>query len=473
MKSLFVRPLQLLGLVFTVSLMAVLVVLALFTSSDFERIRSVRAHVNRTRLLQGIEIALEGLRIEPLPGAVVAGRIAEIRRNLELLPVEGGPIGRITAERVQTLEQLLSQTGTRSVVAVPQALELVDVMLKRETQIQGDLLDAVYADIRFERRVALMAFVGLPSLVFLVLWLLRERIFRPIGNLSALLSRLSEHDFAPVTLDRIDPLMRPLFENYNHMVTRLAQLEEATRTRTQSLEQEVRAAAGALLKQQQSLARAERLAAAGEVSATLAHELRNPIAGIHVTLANLLSESDDPAVQDRIRLVMAELQRITRLLNGLLQQSRHVPEPHRDVCVGALARELAALLAYQLPAHIRLVVDAPEDLHCRAPEDGLRQALLNLVLNAVEALQTSAGTVRVVIERHGTGIVLSVIDDGPGFPEAWLTGGVRPFATSRESGTGLGLAIARRFARDLGGELTIANIEPHGAAVTLSLPCRD
>ncbi|MFO1320637.1 MAG: HAMP domain-containing sensor histidine kinase [Burkholderiales bacterium] len=476
MKALVMRPFQLIGLVFAVTLLVALGVLALFTWTDFERIQTVRARVERTRLLQDAGTSLK--RAEEDMKVRGSGReddawLRAVRRDFEHIPVLGGPVGPVTRERLDTLNRLLEHAKTRPDPAIREARALVETMLERETQIQAQLLDTVFEDIRLERRVALAALVGFPCLVVLLLWALRQRILRPIGNLGALLSRLSEGDRAPVSLTGIDPLLVPLFENYNQMVTRLAQLEESTRSRTLSLEQEVRAATGTLLKQQQSLARAERLATAGEVSATLAHELRNPIAGIHVTLSNLRSELKDPGVQRRIDLVIAELQRVTRLLNGLLQQSSHVPEPRRTVRVCALVQELATLVRYQLPSQVRLEVDAPDDFSCPVPEDGLRQALLNLVLNAVEALPPAGGTVSIGIERQPDRLCFRVLDDGPGFPDDLLGGGARAFVTSRETGTGLGLAIVKRFARDLGGELAFSNHEPHGACATLTLPRHD
>jgi signal transduction histidine kinase len=170
-------------------------------------------------------------------------------------------------------------------------------------------------------------------------------------------------------------------------------------------------------------------------------------------------------------MVIAELHRLTRLLNGLLQQSSHVPEPPRMVRVNQLVQELATLIRYQLPSHVRLVTHAPEELRCRVPEDGIRQAVLNLVLNSVAVLGDAPGTVTIDVEYRNGALSIQVLDDGPGFPETLLSGGIRPFVTSRESGTGLGLAIVKRFARDLGGELTIANRTPRGARATLTLPC--
>jgi signal transduction histidine kinase len=203
----------------------------------------------------------------------------------------------------------------------------------------------------------------------------------------------------------------------------------------------------------------------------LAHELRNPIAGILLSLENMRRELPDAILRERMDAVVAELQRLTRLLNGLLQQSSHVPEPPRTVGVHQLLQELATLIRYQLPAHVRLTMHAPEGLRCRLPEDGIRQAVLNLVLNSVAVLGDTAGTVIVDVEYSHGALAIAVLDDGPGFPLTMLSGGVRPFVTSRESGTGLGLAIVKRFARDLGGELAIANRAPRGACVTLTLPC--
>ena len=115
-------------------------------------------------------------------------------------------------------------------------------------------------------------------------------------------------------------------------------------------------------------------------------------------------------------------------------------------------------------------MDNQDELRCRLPEDAVRQAVLNLVLNSVAAMGDTPGKVTIQIAHVKNTLSIEVLDDGPGFPEALLSGGIRPFVTSRESGTGLGLAIVKRFARDLGGELTVTNRAPRGACVTLSLP---
>ena len=473
MKALLLRPTQLLVLTFVLALTLALGALSLFTWLDFKRIESIRAHVNRTTLLEESLSVLKEvqLKLATRDSSPDREKLELARSDLAQIPTRGGPIRAYTRERLDRLDRLLTQAETQPQAALPPTLSLLGEMLERENRIQLELLDTVYDSTRLESRLSLAALVAFPTLVLLALWALRQRVFRPIGDLKNFLSRLANGDFTPVVLTHIDPLLLPLFQNYNRLVNRLEQLEQANRQRTLSLEQEVRAATQALLQQQQTLSRAERLAAAGEVSAMLAHELRNPIAGIQLSLENMRRELPDATLRERMDAVIAELQRLTRLLNGLLQQSSHVPEPPRTVSVHRLLQELATLIRYQLPAHVRLTMHAPEGLRCRLPEDGIRQAVLNLVLNSVAVLGDTPGTVIVDAEYSHGALAIAVLDDGPGFPLTMLSGGVRPFVTSRESGTGLGLAIVKRFARDLGGELAIANRAPRGACVTLTLPC--
>lgn len=466
MKSILLRPTRLVGVVLALALLAALGSLSLFTWLDFERIQSIRSHVNRTSLLEDSLIRLKDLH----EGEIDPGKLQAVRGYLSQIPVKGAPVGTYMHDRLEQLERLLGQAEQQPGTALPQAVALLGEMLERENRIQLEQLDTVYEYTRRDLQLAIAALLGFPCLALLMLWALRQRVLRPIADLRIFLSRLSNGDFAPVSLQGIDPLLLPLFENYNQMVNRLEQLEQSNRQRTVSLEQEVRSATQVLLQQQQSLARTERLAAAGEVSATLAHELRNPIAGIQVTLANFRREFQDPVLQDRMDLVIGELNRITRLLNALLQQSKHVPETPRTLDVNALLQDLVTLIRYQLPPQIQLTTEVPADLRCRLPEDEVRQAVLNLVLNSVAAIGDAAGKVAIRVEYRNASLWIEIIDDGPGFPDLLLTGGIRAFVTSRESGTGLGLAIVKRFAHDLGGELQIANCLPHGARVTLRLP---
>jgi signal transduction histidine kinase len=261
-----------------------------------------------------------------------------------------------------------------------------------------------------------------------------------------------------------------LFENYNRLVTRLEVLEAEHRSRAESLESEVRLAVKALLGQQRALARAERLAAMGEMAAGLAHELRNPLAGMRMGLSNLQSDLSDPELRERVALVLSELDRLTRLLNSQLSEAQHAPEPSRPCEVKAMVDELVRLLRFQIPESIQLDVSIESGLRCVLPGDRLRQAVINLALNSVQALGEKGGAVTIRAYGEAERLVMEVSDDGPGLPPRLLTSTAQPFVTHREGGTGLGLAMVRRLAIDLGGELTLENLEPRGALARLVLP---
>jgi signal transduction histidine kinase len=224
------------------------------------------------------------------------------------------------------------------------------------------------------------------------------------------------------------------------------------------------------LEQQTSLARAERLAAIGEVSAKLAHEIRNPIAGIQMAFNNLRREIDDKQQCERMGLIDSELKRLARLLTEMLDQSRHAPEESTDFDLAQLTRDLLVLTRYQLAETIQLTTDIPQPLPVHLPESGMRQALLNLLLNAADAFEGRAGLVTIKAGVERSVLLIEVSDNGPGFSHDMLTQGIRPFRTERQHGTGLGLAMVQRFVKEMGGSINLDNVAPHGARVSLSIP---
>jgi two-component system NtrC family sensor kinase len=346
----------------------------------------------------------------------------------------------------------------------------IQEVIETEHTSQAQLIGGLEKQAERQMRLELTAPLALLAVGVVLIPITRRRIIKPLNAFGRQLSSLAEGRFTPAPLDEVDPLLLPLHRNFNELVRRLQQLEAAHRARTTSLEEEVRAATGALLEQHRSLARAERLAATGELAASVAHELRNPLAGIQMTLSNLRSELQDPELVERVDLIINELSRLTRLLNEIVDASRHAPEPPRNVDLAGVVDDMLTLTRCQLPPQVHLESQIPFDLTCKLPQDRLRQALLNLLLNAAAVLSDRGGTVTVAAAREGNQVRITVSDDGPGFPAQLLQDGIRPFFSTRERGTGLGLPMVRRFARDVGGTLTLANREPHGACVTLLLP---
>lgn len=454
----------------------VLVVLGGMIWRNFERFETMRGYVSYSHRIQqvasDIQAALTDYFIfqhKQLNGQRLSRLSAEIvelaRNDYHVAPETPGKLDELS-------RTVLALTATNSTPEqqegrLLQALNITSAMMDGETLKREGLMEDVGQSTRTEVE---LAFGTVASLLLLVGLFLRFRILAPLHDLKQLLLRLAREDYTPIGTQKIDPLLLPVFNSYNEMVRHLAELEEAKRHYAESLEAEVRSATRALLEQQADLARNERLAAVGELAAGIAHELRNPLAGIQMSCANLRNEMDNPEQAERMSLIIEELKRMSRLLNELLDQSKHTPAPIREFNLPTLVRELVSLTRYQIPPEIRLDFDGPERLMCRLPECRLRQSLLNLILNAAQAMGRDAGTIRIEAQRDGERIALTVTDDGPGFSREMLETGIRPFATGRPGGTGLGLAMVQRFVRELGGQLALANAEPHGARVRMLLP---
>lgn len=467
------RPARLRGLALLALLCSVLAVLCGTIWRNLDRMDRVQSYVGYSHRIQDAGLSLQQALVDVISGGVLrAAQLERIAVKIRALANEDAHLSPQTPEKLRKVINSLANADEESEdngkAQLFDALREMHEILDAETDQREKVLEEVSREALAELGLATLILV---AILLLTWFFLRRRILNPLHDLRQLLLNLAKEDFTPIATDHLDPLLVPVFNSYNDMVRHLGELEETKRMYAQSLEAEVRNATQALLEQQRSLASAEKLAAVGELAAGLAHELRNPLAGIQMSCANLRKEIADPDQCERLDLIGGELKRMTRLLNELLDQGRQTPPASTDFNLAALVKELIALTRYQIPEQIALTYDVPDDLICHLPSCGLRQALLNLILNAAQALENSPGKVHLVARRENGIARIEVSDDGPGFNEDILKHGIRAFSTSRIRGTGLGLAMVQRFARDLGGRIELSNRWPHGANVRLILPC--
>lgn len=481
MKSLSTKPVQHRVLAFLVLMLLALAILGVMIGRNLHHFNSALAHVSYSHSVQHVSAELQQSLIEYLTESIsvafpevltrTESALNKTLQQIETLKAESGLWSPETQKSMDSVRRLLAEDSdldrVEKNIRLINALKLLSQTLDNEVLRRDQLLTEINSTTETELTMASVTFGAILVVAFLFF---HRRILHPLNDLKQLLQRLSEENYTQIATDHLDPLLLPVFHSYNEMVNHLAELEEGKRLYAQSLQREVRMATQALLEQQTSLARAERLAAIGEVTAKLAHEIRNPLAGIQMAINNLRREIDDSDQCERLELINNELIRLSKLSNDILDQSRHSPEVATDIDLTTLIHELVMLTRYQVAESIALEVDSPKSLFMHVPESGMRQALLNLILNAAEALDNHNGIIRVLARIEEQGIRIEVLDNGPGFAREWLDYGIRPFRTSRPRGTGLGLAMVQRYVRDLGGAIKLANRENRGARVTLLLP---
>lgn len=223
------------------------------------------------------------------------------------------------------------------------------------------------------------------------------------------------------------------------------------------------------------LVASERVAAWQEVARRLAHEVKNPLTPIRMSLETLRAATQRGPLDERFRVlfdessrvVLEEVDRLKRIVDEFSHFAR-LPRPTlAELDLGATIAPLMAL--YSPHDGLRYDVRLASGVRARADKDQLAQVLVNLVKNAEEAMP-EGGLVSVRVRAAETGAILEVEDEGPGVPAELKDRLFEPYVTTKPQGSGLGLAIASRIATEHGGELSVHDAPRRGTVFRLTLP---
>ena len=297
--------------------------------------------------------------------------------------------------------------------------------------------------------------VALAAWVLGALWLIERSILRPLRKLHDELDHVSSLDFVPDAAS--SDLVAELSRGISRMASRVR--EDAARLAVKADE---------LQTARQNLTRAEQLALVGQLSAGLAHEIGNPLGAIMGYVKLLDDEENRTSRQELTARIDTELQRIHRLVRELLDFARPTPMKLQPVELSEITSQAATMLSHQpRTRHVKVVVNVDRTL-VFADMDRLKQVILNLLLNAAEAMP-GGGTIVISKRENGEQIALVVSDEGPGFSPAALERATEPFFTTKPTGSGLGLAVCASLVTRMGGQLVLGNAPTGGAAITVSL----
>ncbi|HEX2187794.1 MAG TPA: ATP-binding protein, partial [Longimicrobiaceae bacterium] len=233
-----------------------------------------------------------------------------------------------------------------------------------------------------------------------------------------------------------------------------------------------------LVRERERRRHAERLASVGERAAGVAHEVNNPLAAIKSFAQLLARDAAGSAQREALEIIIEESTRIAGIVGELLSFARRQGAGGRQpVSLSAVAERVLSIHRYALEtAGIEVRRDFDTALSPVMGEAGaLHQVILNLVVNAEQALATRPGHRLLIVRTRESseGVVLSVVDNGPGIPRDRLKHIFDPYHTTRPAGTGLGLVISAGLVRDHGGQLWAESDPGRGTAFFLQLPRAD
>jgi signal transduction histidine kinase len=414
-----------------------------------QRIAEAGFALNRP-LLERLKVAADAeVLVVGADGEILAGTFGE-REGRQAARIVAHAAGRIaSADAPPSLETVSVGGQAYKFLWVPVVL---DGTPSRTLAFFAPLAPIEADRMRMARTLALVALGGL---VLMFVWghVTTRSISRPIGQLVASTRAVADGDFQHRTARSRIPELHALSEAFDQMVTTIRQSEAR-------------------------LVRSERLSAMGRIAATVAHEVRNPLAAIRM-LAQLLQRSHAEGTQpaEACRHIVTEIDRLEMLVKGLLDATHTGPLRRRPVQVATLLQEIAALTDEQL-RHRRIILGVQFEPHLpeiSADSDRLKQVILNLVQNAADAMP-HGGPLSVTARRAArtgdaaTGIEMVVADAGTGLSGDARTQAFEPFFSTKPDGAGLGLPLCRRIVEEHGGRITLANRPDGGAVATVWLP---
>ena len=234
---------------------------------------------------------------------------------------------------------------------------------------------------------------------------------------------------------------------------------------------------------EERLRRSERIAAWREIARRIAHEIKNPLFPIQMSIENLQKARArelpdfDEIFDEATATILEEVERLKRIVTEFSSFARMpAPRPH-PTDLAELCRQLAGLHAEAAPG-VRLAVRGPDSVMAEVDPDQIRQVLTNLVLNGLDAMaqvEAAAGTARnleITIEEGEGDVRVTVADDGPGMDRETLGRIFTPYFTTKPAGTGLGLAIVQRIVAEHAGGIEVTSAPGEGTRFAVTLPRR-
>jgi two-component system, NtrC family, sensor kinase len=324
----------------------------------------------------------------------------------------------------------------------------------------------------------LLVFLGIAAggvaLVNLIAVRVARRISGPIHDLTLAAHRIAQGDYTTAVRESTDDELGDLAHSFNIMTTEVESAHLALRESADELERKVEVRTAELRRMQAQMIQSEKMVAIGKLAAGVAHEINNPLTGV-LTNSSLMLEDlpDDHPWREDVQTIVNETLRCRKIVKGLLDFSRQTKPQRTLLNMNQVVEDVLALVRNQTVFRsIRITYDLDSKLPAvLADADQMRQVVLNIVLNAAEAM-VQDGELRLSSSSDAAARTIDIVvaDTGPGIPDDVRARVFEPFFTTKKTGTGLGLAVAYGIMERHHGELLIDTARGRGTTFTIRLP---
>ena len=312
------------------------------------------------------------------------------------------------------------------------------------------------------------------GLISIVAMMVANKISGPIRAMADAAKKIAAGDYSQKVEVTSDDETGFLAGNFNNMVSELVRAHQELKEWAETLERKVEQRTTELKAMQAHLIQSEKLAGVGKLAAGVAHEINNPLTCVLTNSSLLLSDlpKDDPRRED-LQAIVDETLRCRKIVKGLLDFARQTKPQKQKLNINKVAEDVVTLVRNQaafqnITIHLDLNSEIPPVL---ADADQMRQVVLNIILNAADAMpQGGQIGVRSVLEARKNQVILQISDTGPGIPQEIQGKLFEPFFTTKKTGTGLGLAIAYGIMERHKGSLHIESSPGHGTTISVILP---
>ncbi len=345
-------------------------------------------------------------------------------------------------------------------------------------------LETIEKEIKtIEIRSIIIGLITICFLSILMIVIIKNIIGKPINELISGTNRIANGNLdEPINIKTKDE-MGELASAFNDMMTKLKNAKDELLNLVETLEDKVEERTHALKAAQDNLIRSEKLASIGKLSATVAHEINNPITGVLTYIKLMLKklkqgevgEEDIKKYVNYLTIMERETERTSSIVKNLLDFSRQ-REPHlKLVNINTILDETMMLVQNQINLQginvTKSFSNLPETL---GDADQLKQAFMNIIMNACEAMKENEKrlTLKTDYDRERNEIKISIQDTGIGIPQEDLNKIFEPFYTTKEKGTGLGLAVVYGIITKHDGRIDVSSAKGVGTTITLTIPVK-